>query len=301
MTWINSDFTIDDAIGKGFATWDLLISNWGNSAASPVELSFPSPGQRGLPTVYGVAIGDQSEVDRCFVSYSIEKMTPGNVTWDVAHRVSVRSPLIFPQIGQREIVQAPTAPPINPQKGNSTVVIYPTGTSTIVGNGGVSPTLFPATYKKSDGSVVAFPPATPGAKTPLLHLVFYLKPPVAGAPTHRAPWAVTNSTTIPGLGGVEHLIQVVPSFGRKRFTIDLRAFVAGAHTIDYRIALLRNCGAIDTVGEYTVATAAGISTAAPGIVTSFTVNPLDADFVMVYATPSAALTTLQYAAVLPDD
>ncbi len=273
MTWINSAFTINDAIARDQNTWDLLISDWGRIAATDgYSHSFPKVGERGMPTVFGVAIGNQSEVDRCFVANDIEKIVPGQVTWDVAHRLSIGSPLIFPQIGSSDSI-VKNGSPLNPSTGEATLVIYPTGTSSIVSNGGVSPTLFGATYRKADGSTVAFP-----AITPLLHLVFYLKPPVAGAPTSRAPWTLNLTDT--ALAPQTEKAFVFPTFGRKKFFVDMVTNGIGA-AVDYRVAVIRNCTFMATVGEVTVGTAAGVAINVPH---AFTVDPAYADFGIVYAT-----------------
>lgn len=275
MAWLNSGFTIDDAISRGFSTWDLLISDWGRIASlDPTSFSFPAVGQKGMPTVQGIAIGDQSEVDRCFVAYDIEKMIPGNITWDIAHRLSVGSPLMFPQPGSRSPVA--NGSPLNPLTGESNLVIYPTGTASIINNGGVSPTLFGATYLKKDGSSHAFP-----AINPLLHLVFYLKPPTVGAPSKRAPWSLIDSTTSGAIDG-ETLIAAIPTFGRKRVIIDYRA-VGGV--TDFRAALIHNCTNMATLGESTDF----IELAIPdNSGRSYLIEPADADFTMVYFTHLSA-------------
>ncbi len=286
MAWINSQFSMQDAVSRGFQTWDLLISDWGRLASvDPYSFSFPKVGEPGLPTVYGVAIGNQSQIDRCFVAYDIEKLIQGTITWDVAHRLSVGSPLMFPQLGTKDIVQTPVTPPIDPAQGASTVVIYPTGTAAISSNGGVSPTLFAATYRKFDGTVAAFP-----AVSPLLHLVFYLKPPTIGPVPKRAPMALAGSTTPTA---AEHLF-VIPTFGRKTLTVDL-SFIKGGATADFRIATISNA---TNLFEVPRAADTGV---ASGVAKHYQIDSAFSDFLMVYYTPSAGAGTLLYSITATDD
>lgn len=286
--WLNSLFTIDDAIARGFATWDLLVTGWGYQPAGPVvydySKSFPKVGEKGLPSVYGVAIGNQSSIDRCYVSYALEKLQintdPDAASWDAAHRVSVGSPIMFPQAGQREIVQNPSPSAIlAPENGKATLVVYPTATASEFSGARDESTLFTGAYRKADGTTASFTGATSYTSV-LLHLVFFLQPPTVGAAPIRMPatWRGSGNAGV----GTETLIGAIPTFGRKTVAITLRNGIGAATT--WRIATIKNINLAPTIGEVTDTTFAAVPVSESR---RLVITNCDSDAVLIYATIAA--------------
>lgn len=292
MAWLNAEFTIDDALAQGMDTWDLLIDDWGNvDAADPTSFAFPAVGSRGLPTIYGMAIGNQSDVDRVFVAYSIEKLIPSNVDWDVAHRLSVKAPLMFTQIGQREIVRANLVDPNaeTPATGKATVVLYPR--ASVAGgssnnNGGMPTTLWGADIVDPDGTA-----AVAGFVNPLLHVVFFLKPPAVGPSYHRndsstsVTWTDLSSVVYTIADGLGTSRAGVPVFGRKTLVVSGSATAAAAPGADVLVEVRGYRANADAVGRQE--RVLGNFTLTGGRPNALTITNPDVDVVTVYAKRAA--------------
>lgn len=252
MAWLNSQFTIEDALARDFDTWELLVTDWGQllTPADTYSWSFPKVGQRGLPTVQGIAIGPRSTVDRCFVSYSLEKVIQGGINYDYSRRLVLGAPLMFSQVGAREIVQGnvvPTTAP-TPAVGMASLVIYPqSGTDT---GGNDDTTMYGATYDRPG-------PGTPVAGTgvfgaggiaagvewqsPTLHLIFYLKPQAVNAPPKREPYVLGGACTlVPGDWGTYVLAAQVPTFGRKTIKIIAKRLGAAGDGTSIRVGAIQS-------------------------------------------------------------
>lgn len=241
MAWLNSQFTIEDAITRDFDTWELLITDWGYKgsaaiAADPYSWSFPKVGQRGLPTVQGIAIGPRSTVDRCFVSYGLQKVIPGGINYDYSRRLVLGAPLMFAQVGTREIVQAsspvvvPPTPP-TPASGAASLVVYPQSGLADTG-GNQDTTMYGLNYYRTGPSA---PPAGVGFfgpsaladgvnfQSPTLHLIFFLKPQAVAANTKREPYVLNGQKTIPIASYNTYvLVAQVPTYGRKTVKVQVR-------------------------------------------------------------------------------
>lgn len=297
MSFINSTFSLQDAVNFGFDTWDLYISNWGNTISGLANtVVFPAPGQKGMPTIAGVAIGPQSEVDRCFVAYDLQKEIPEQISWDRLRRLSVEAPLMYPQQGTQVKVDDG-----NPSTGNSTLVIYPRGGDDYLSdssNGYMPWTTFGQTYNAINGSnqqlSYSLNATTVRRPSALLHLVVYLKPPLHGAPTKRVPWrrrfqysALTSTADM--------RMIVAPAFGRKR--LQLECLMGQQFT--WRITSV----AIDSNGLLTEVPLA-VSSAPVAADTRFVYQNsqlMNADFVVFYVTANSLVDVFSGAAILSLD
>ena len=277
--WVNAQFTIDDAIARRESVWELLVKNWGATGMAGGDgysASFPQVGERGLPTVAGIAIGPRSTVDRCFVANSLQKVIPAGVTWDYAQRLSVGTPILYPQVGLREVVQA-SAPPLTPDVGRASLVIYPVGAvSTFGPPTGEDSTLIPSgTYTAADGTAQTMAPGLGLNKVfvgPVLDLLFFLGSGVVYAPPARVQ--ASFSQVLAATGGDELLFSV-PVFGRKKVFITARCTAASTFVV----------GALQTIqgktqpGEVLLYTGASV---AANVSTQIVIDPCGADYLLLY-------------------
>lgn len=308
-TVLDYGLSLQDAISRSADAWDVLIQNWGvGPDAIPGTRcidAYPAITQPGLSdTIAGVAIGPDSDVDRCWVTFNPSK-TLNNANPAYAMRsLSVGNPLMFSQAGRQ-------APPVNtfPFIGgeldpyrvaarNNLFYFWPqTGSNNgSIGSVALSgdTTVVPRNYVKADGTFATLN-VFGGTNNqvfipPMLHLRFFLKQ-NCQAPVKRAP-SVYKQFFNPGWfvsAGAERIVTQVPVFGRKHIRLLAASSVADTR---FRVAILPSVyGVFDhpavagqetlyayeiTVGDKTVATAAET--------TSFCVSPAVAEYLLLYAT-----------------
>lgn len=290
MGVINSAITIDDARRQGNDVYEVLVSNWGNYAvgAPTSEQGFPAEDSRGLPAPAAIAIGPRSTVDRAWVVYDLQKVVPSASIFDYPRRVSVGAPLTFPQpsdqigtggsvkTGTGSLFVLPTNGGLNSYNGWNNQY-NPTDTyGTIYRDG---------TYYKADGTTGTLGPsvgATSYWMSPLLHLYVYLKPPVSPPPTKRFPLCVGIAQG--GQAGVETLLALIPTYGRKTLSFNYRVIAPGGSAV-VRIATVGQVGLgmADTPFEVTRYTSGAVATGLSG---RTEITNLNADYTLVYMTPT---------------
>ncbi len=281
--WVNSAFTIDDARQRKAAVWDLLINNWGSETQVGYGASFPKVGERGMPTVYGISIGSRSTVDRCIVSYDLQKLLPGNVIYDASRVVSVGAPLIFPQLGRRTAIQL-----ADQTVAPGSLIVQCNNQFEDLDNSGTG---YTDTYLTPAGATATMASGQPEVGNlqpfvaPLLHLVFYLKPPASSPLIARAPATAFGDTSV---STASQQVLAFPTYGRKRTYISVRCAAAA---MDVTILGIRNSRAALTVGAVSIATAAAV---VANTTRSFVIDPADYDYTIVLADPGAIARSVFY-------
>lgn len=300
MAWLNSQITVDDAKTQNNEVYEILVDEWGKSnAATGTNLCFPSEGTRALPVGAGVAIGPRSTVDRAWVVYNLQKLVPASPflspLWDFTRRVSVGVPLMFSQ-------------PASPNGVSETTIKTTTGSVSILpciggltpytgaqGTGVANPfdtdgTKYRTAYLKADGSAGVFGASNPDAywMSPLLHLYYYLQAPSQPPPLKRFPLHVRITKGAAGGPGVESLLAMIPVFGRKTISLQMRPETPGGAGV-FRFATIQQVNA-ESVGttimqEATRHTSASLAT---GVSAVTTLTDVYADYLMVYLTPTVA-------------
>jgi hypothetical protein len=301
MTWINSAFTYADAQARVHPTWDLYVTEWGDFAdPAAVTLAFPVVGKPGLPAPAAMAIGPRSLVDRAFVVWDLQKELLLGASYDFLRRVSVASPLHFPQTSN----QGPSVDQLTSLAGSVVVRPYPLYTGAGFGTplpGGLTGdyTLYGVTYRKTNGSSGTFGPTavvnrTAGGAmpppifvaaswvTPMLHMVFYLTVPTIPIPTSRYPLTWTGALPMGTVARGEQLGAMIPIHGRRVVNISITPLGTNANI---RVSVLRGSNGGIAVGEARetdVFSSAGV-VANTQVSTTLT-NPL-ADYLLVYGNP----------------
>lgn len=235
MGWISNQISLADAIALRLEVWEVLITNWGDTGAfSPDDhvVTFPilddTHFPQSLQTVYGVAIGPRSTVDRCWLAYDRQK----NVTslYPYFRPITVGVPLMFSQpakIGQ--VVALPTTYPVTDVPSlviyNGQIPYSITAENEARGriqyHEGIDYTHWdgqsgdPYTLGAHDGPT----PATRLWVPPVLHLYFYLKPPIAAPPMKRIPLYSDFAHTFDTDPGGPQVMGLYPTFGRKSISV----------------------------------------------------------------------------------
>lgn len=303
MTWLNNPgFTIDEASQRGVDVYELLVDNWGcpNALTTSGSRQWPPPGAGSISvSLAGIAIGPRSTVDRCFISYDLQKHNVQADTHasDRVRRLSVDSPLIFAQAADQSLIPAPVSPYVQQAKaGPLAIFAYvqdeAPGTSQMYSSDLAASTILPVNYRDVNNVLRAFSTVTPPAgnqpiATPLLHLLLYLKAPPTFVPLKRAPLII--STASPVLqDGIENIVAQVPIYGRKSIRLMLRAAVSGGSaTIDWRVGALRALSPNPTgLGAYEepVDSATAVPFQTPVVFEPCIGHGLGADYLNVYAT-----------------
>lgn len=294
MTWVNSTFTLADASSRQQEAWDLLISNWGDMtgfAPADATQQFPAQLAPGLTTPAAIAIGPSSLVDRCWVAWDLQKLVANPALWDYLRRLSVGAPLTFSQPANiRQVLSA---------------ILLNAGSLAIYPNIGGLPENVPGlrdstdyrnTYLKANGVAGVFGPgatitraAGPATETfwmaPFLHLVFYLRAPVAALPVKRAPMHARQLVAAGSTAAGEQLIAQIPIFGRKTVGVQIQPGSGGVETVSIRLAVissLYNDGGALTPQEHTVHTATPVIY---GNEIRHVITDSCADYLMVYVNP----------------
>lgn len=286
MAWLNPQFSIADAISREQDTWDLLITNWGDSLnADPTCTSFPATGVPGLPTPAAMAIGPRSDIDRCAVVWDIGKIIPDIGIWDYPRRLSVGAPLLYAQLAN----QARASGYSGTSAGSVVILssIFPTATRPGVRDG----VIYSATYNKLNGVNATFGPTAVVVRAadsvpafwlpPLLHVVFYLRPPQVGTPpTKRFPLSMNEVMFGGSVAAGEQLVGQIPIMGRK--TVNL--LLSSDQICNFRASVLRGINEQYPSQESTVFTAAAVPL---GTQVGVTLTDLNADFLFINAAPTA--------------
>ena len=288
-----------DAVSRGIDMWELFVDNWGNVNAPSADgssLSFPAVGAPGLPSVAGVAIGPQSTVDRCLINYSLLAGINSQNLWDYVRRVSVGAPSMVLQPGTQE--------PLTDTKGtgvnNGTLAVYNEPAAAFVVGGASVGTRFGAQYVRADGVAGTFGIAAPdGAKwlSPLLHLLFYIKPPALAPAPKRAPFVYRDSLVAVAAGGVERLGFQVPTFGRKTVAVDITSVEAGT----FRVGQIQHLGVVSVGVTYEHNVPSGSGTLTAGATSRVLITNALSDYTMVYYTVAAGGSNVTCSVCAYDD
>jgi hypothetical protein len=321
MPWSNNpEFGIKDAIARGHDLYEVIFNEWGfrdpgdptgdykNLQWPPTSVDTATPNgptEVSVPTALaGIAIGPQSTVDRCWVSFNLGKSptfaTQASLRTNRLHRLSVDTPLMFTQNANPGKKDLPGAPdnPLFSQVVDGSLYVFPFADD--FGSGNQSQfefpklqetTVLPQTYRPASGGAgVNFGTNVDGNNLfPRLHLYLYLKAPIVYAPQKRFPLQVqgTVGSHTPVAVGAERLIAAIPTFGRKRIHIMMMA----SQVADYRVGAIRAISQTTDLQEQPVDRAQAISPNTPVIV-----GPCaeleDVDYTNLYVTMSAPGTVL---------
>ena len=201
-----------------------------------------------------IALGPRSTVDRVWVSYDLQKKRSGGGavhSTDRVRRLSVEAPLLYTQAAQSGYGNlldysgcgdpAPNANGVQNQQG--LLYVYAAVGFTTQG-AGINPpysypfhqasgaagapgamqdtTVVPEGYLKINGVDEPFidQPLTTVFMPPRLHLLLYLKKPIASPPIARFPLLVSG--TVVSTGNTEWVIAQIPIYGRKHVRISAR-------------------------------------------------------------------------------
>lgn len=302
MPWLNNPiFTIDEAVQRGVDVYEVLVSNWGDEVGGDIQ--WPPAGSPPMPvSVAGIAIGPRSTVDRCYVSYDLQKRDVNATTHatDRIRRLSVDAPLIYTQSAN---IQKPVPNPVIPyvqQPTSGPLQIFafsndsnPTIPTTTYGSDLSNSTILPQNYRDVNGVLRTFgqtqSPPDNSAMFPFLHLLLFLKGPPAFVPQKRSPLIVTGSSVPSGLVlNQEVIVAQVPVFGRRHIKLMLRAAESGGTaTIDWRVGAIRGISQNPTgLGCYEepVDSATGVAFQTPVIMEPCIGQGLFADYLNIYAT-----------------
>lgn len=252
MPVINQIMTLDQAITRKMATWEVMLGAVGRAGDN---LTYPNlfmvPPSRSLPSVAGIAIGPRSQIDRCWVFWDPQVVinaqldTPGI---DFCRRLTRESPLLYTQYGKKNIPNPATL------AGPSTALriladpVLATGNGTKVDDCGVltvPDTFFPeSSIVETAFSILDSTQGQPEANQPYLHLVFYLKPAVQAPGTIRMPLEINATVQLSGPGGspvapIPVFAGAIPVHGRKHVSVQAYAPFTSADVFDVRVGGLQ--------------------------------------------------------------
>lgn len=320
MSWLNNPpFGVDEAQQRGVDVYEVLVSNWGgmNGFIDPDERSiqWPPPGTPPIPvSLAGIAIGPRSTVDRCWVSYNLQKskiVSNGEVTsvTNRIRRLSVDSPLIFTQAAKRGVMYNPAKDLVQemPLKGMLQIFAYANSPTTTynwtVGNIGQPQdnTIFPASFVAADGGSYPLDFDTlPFINLPLLHLYLYLKAPPSYVPVKRFPLQCERNGPLeqgiqPYSAESPHIVGTIPVYGRKSINImmiGVPSNVGGATSFDFRIGAIRGINPSNPNYEQPVDQALGIAPNTPVVLSPCAGGNFNADLLNLYITPRGGTGTV---------
>lgn len=318
----NPPFSIQEAGQRNNDVFELFYSNWGFENFVGAQGSrWPGFTDPSIPvSLAAIAIGARSLVDRCWVTYNLQK-SPSTQLPNSTDRpalptervrgISLDSPLLLAEPSNPDqvtnlinAIQAMTR--YNPlyiwsqdiQNGQAGIP-----DSFPVASGLVNSTTYPTSYTDINGVVRTLGPsggsdAQAQFVEPFLHLYLFLKAPTILPPTKRIPLMVGKDFTAPLFeGGTDKLVAQIATFGRK--TVHL-FITCSSTTYSVRVGALRvppgpvNVGPV-TVFEEPVDSSGGTVTAnTPLVLTPCIQNGLYADFLNIYITTSDPTPTLSY-------
>lgn len=309
MTVSNSPvFPMLEADRNGQDVYEVVFDSWGEiigalPAADYTNCQYPGPLEVSVPvSVAAIAIGPRSTVDRCWVTYDLQKRVGGAVInpsafTDRVRRLSIEAPLLFAQeakAGNTGYATTSTSG-INPIGAQIQGYLYVAAAGFNAQNP-VVPNVANPSFTTSFPSLqdtTVLPPSV-GAATgagvinlvgvthvaPLLHLVMYLKPIVNGAPTKRFPQNYTGTKTL--TNNTETGLAQIPVFGRKRIVLSYQAIT---HDTSFRVSGVRCLNQEATLNwETTEATTAVVGNTTGRVVID---NPC-MDYLLLWATSSDA-------------
>lgn len=222
---------IGEAVARGHDVFDLIIGGWGTTADDrwPAQNRFSNA--LGLDiSPAGIAIGPESTVDRCWISWDpAKKVTEATeeTSQTLVRCITNERPLMFSQpAGRKEAFN--TGTPAGAIE-RALMFVFPTyGPPNTTGQawpepGTIAQTLSPDGYYRADGTFNnGFSPTVP----PQLHLQFLLKRDVLPPTGKRAPFNA--------FGGNGFLL---PTFGRRH--IHVVASTSAPTGGSFRLAALR--------------------------------------------------------------
>jgi hypothetical protein len=295
-------FTIDEALQRGYDIWELFFKDWGFSSDN---LQWPPVNTASInPSLAGVSIGPKSTVDRVWVSYNLQKLSPdipidsGIVLTNRLREVSVDSPLIFTQPSNEGKASTVTDPVITMNKFGSLYVYSHDNDQ------GLFPNTHPPVYLPIVNSTVYgdFSDVNGVSRSlgeaatfvgPYLHLICYLKSPNIIPPLKRAPLTAGALTQVNG--GGEHAIAQIATFGRRTIHICL---IADQPT-SFRIGALRVSSDGSLYSGYTtqeepVDSALNVAANTPVVLTPCSQTEVKADYLNIYATLTQPNTNIKW-------
>lgn len=264
MAVINEVISFEQAQARNLPTWEVQFQDFGYDNGSGQVKTYPEviAGSRGLPTVYGVAIGPKSLLDRCIVLYDPQVILKGPALSppDFLHRLSRRAPLMYTQLGNKARASSSgLLSALNP----ITALRVGTDPAALGITGSLLGTVQTPTTFTPEGTTVAetFIPID----RPLLHLVFFMQPPVFSPPLARFEYDGLIDHSFLG-SEAETYIGSFPVMGRDTITLILEAAAAsGNASVTYRIAGMR-CDSLAGTKEVTLATSASVSRINPDFI-----------------------------------
>jgi len=319
MTWENNPgFSVDEAQQRGVDVYEVLVDNWSRNDIGEKNLQWPPAGAQGISlSLAGIAIGPRSTVDRCWVSYNLQKhqLATDAVTTDRMRRLSVDSPLIFTQAalrGDTPDLSVETPYQAQAERGPLFVTAYvgefnnPANYAgyQYPGGGGlyapVDSTVMPASYIDVNGEERSFivessPVKQPGALFPLLHLLLYLKSPPAFVPTKRFPLILRGDFgALSSQFTSDLLIAQIPIYGRKRIKVMLLGAAGGGNTYNFRIGAIRALADYSPIYEEPVDSVTNVPGGTPVVLSSCAGQDLNADYLNIYGVANTGGTQVHY-------
>jgi hypothetical protein len=279
----------------GLDYFDLFINDWGQVASAQGLTYGTSQGDQPIPSVAGVQVHPQSDIDRVLVKTSVGPSNQlggpgGNQTALPGEQLTVRT--VEVSVDAPMIVAAPSVYPANITK-ELILLAAPD-------------TYWPATYlKRGNPNPQVFGPDLGSSVwcSPLLALRFFIRPNLAG-PQGRAPFNMPNERANLGGNGTntpanpvnlvpdqETLFAVLPVHGRKSARISFRPTGTAAPTI--RVAALDLSAIASSISiERNITTIAAL----PANSTQWVEFSPQTDFILLYYTLpfSSGAGTLQY-------
>jgi hypothetical protein len=304
----NPPYSISEAESRGDDVYEVLVTGWGYpDGVNMSALQWPPAGEISVPvSLAGIAIGPRSTVDRCWVSYNLNKtgqQTGDGVTaTDRLRYLSRDAPLIYTQQaspGTTKNTPGSQNDPINTMVKKGCLYVYPGVSleSTFDPNYYDGPpfeqlsTIVPSfvdggTYTDVNGVVRIIGIDAEAWAPPTLHLLCFLKP-IIYTPQKRSP--LLYSDLIPVIGGSEQCIAQIPTFGRRSMHIMMMA-KGGAGTATFRVGALRGMKFSNSTDAQeapvdSISTPVAVDT--PTILSYCAGQDVYADYINLYATRSA--------------
>lgn len=273
---------------------DMFISDWGQVPGTSVYAS-TSP-VLALPSVTGIAIHPQSDIDRVLVgtNVGVSDQLGGAGGGSIVVTETLRIRQVEVSVDAPMICAAPSVFPASSSPKQLTLTAHPDQ-------------LWGLTYLKQGSAAPAvFGPDSGGWVSPLLGLRLYIRPVLFGPqgrapfnhPIQRTNYGGVNGQLSPvtlGGGGAEQLLNIYPSHGRKSVRFSWRP--TGTAVVTVRIAVLDFFQPRTFAYERNIATVAGIAADNSKWVEFVP----QSDFVLVYYTLTAGAGDLMFSYRASDD
>lgn len=323
----NPPFSIDEAQQIGADVYEVLVQGWGSfdkQDHSVKNFQWPVSGPALPVSLAAIAIGPRSTVDRCWVSYNLNKTKTivdsesGTHITDRLRRLSLDSPLVFSQPAKRGAMYAPPAdlPLAMTQQGMLQIFAY-ANTPTKSYNWYEDTDQFPPATRYQDTTII--PAIFTGSigddvdlssgdydrlwGQPLLHLYLYLKAPPTYVPPKRFPlqaYGKYPDDLEPLPADVPTLVAMIPTFGRRAVQIMMTGGGA-ATTFDYHIDALRaiNPG-VGTNQAAPFDSIAAVANGVPAVLGSCNTSNAYADYLNLYVTPHGGTGSIEWSVTAYD-